>query len=780
MKQTLEIPGMTWSHSIPFVLVALAFVAPESARAQGTPAPGTAPAPTPTPATAPPRQAGGAAPSDDAFKMGSPPQLAPGTTEPQMWPAATEDGWKKPVLIPFQRSFDDALRVAKMTGKPIMVCVNMDGEIASEHWAGVRYRDPETAKLFEPYVCVAASVYRHTPRDHDADGRRVPCPRLGSMTCGEHIAAETELYDRYFDGSRISPRHLVLEPDGKETLDVYFSWDTQTVVTTLVKGAANRPPPRPIPRDLPIADRTQSPDVTDRDAIETEYLKSTVETRRALLTSVLERRVVDQIDLLRLAIFGLDRDLARIARQALARSETEAAVDLIAEALQVPLAAEERELLLAAAERLAIKFPRAHTVSAVNSGLASASPRLDPRRFAELEYASRARANSPVDPATSLEGRASAYEASPSDAMPRLALAESLLERAEDPATERKFARLLASDAGAAARAAVEAGASGWRPSAILAAVADWEGDAANGRKHALAAVEAGMLTAGAGVATIHERTLLRVVALFASARQHAIRESYRERKPWPPEWLSDVNAAYALVSKNAFATDEQLVSFHDFLRWLGGAQRARAILDEALERFPASPLAHDRLRTRLLFESGPTGLETGYATRVARDPSNPDLQWFAGYAALVAAEHRRREGDAVAALAAYDRGIAYFDDAARLRPETAANAGHFAALGLAGRARLALERGELERAVDETVASLERSPGAGATPDGLNITPVDTAKMLRARLEEAGKTEPLAKLQAALDALDPKLLEKRAFELDDPRQNRRPRDSNR
>jgi len=780
VKQTLEIPRMAWSPVIPFALVALAFVTLEPAHAQDAPAPRTAP--TPTPATAPPRQSGGAAPSDDAFKMGSPPSLKAGTTEPQMWPAATEEGWKKPVLIPFQRSFDDALRVAKMTGKPIMVCVNMDGEIASEHWAGVRYRDPETAKLFEPYVCVAASVYRHTPRDHDADGRRVPCPRLGSMTCGEHIAAETELYDLYFDGSRISPRHLVLEPDGKETLDVYFSWDTQTVVTTLVKGAENRPPPRPIPRDLAVADRTQSPDVTDREAIETEYLKSTVETRRALLTSVLERRVVDQIDLLRLAIFGLDRDLARIARQALARSETEAAVDLIAEALQVPLAADERELLLAAAERLAVKFPRAHTVSAVNSGLASASPRLDPRRFAELEYASRARANSPVDPATSLEGRASAYEASPSDAMPRLALAESLLERAEDPATERKFARLLASDAGAAARAAVEAGASGWRPSAILAAVADWNGDGAEGRKQALAAVEAGMLTAGAGagVATIHERTLLRVVALFASARQHAIRQAYRERKSWPPEWLSDVNAAYALVAKNAYATDEQLVSFHDFLRWLGGAQRARAILDEALERFPASPLAHDRLRTRLLFEGGPAGLETGYAARVARDPSNADLQWFAGYAALVAAEHRRREGDAVTALAVYDRGIAYFDEAARLRPETAGNADHFAALGLAGRARLALERGDLERAVEETVASLARSPNAGATPDGLNITPVDTAKMLRARLEEAGKAEPLAQLQAALDALDPKLLEKRAFELDDPRQNRRPRDSNR
>jgi peroxiredoxin (alkyl hydroperoxide reductase subunit C) len=39
--------------------------------------------------------------------------------------------------------------VSRETGKPILVCVNMDGEVASEHYAGIRYRQPEIAKLYE-------------------------------------------------------------------------------------------------------------------------------------------------------------------------------------------------------------------------------------------------------------------------------------------------------------------------------------------------------------------------------------------------------------------------------------------------------------------------------------------------------------------------------------------------------------------------------------------------------------------------------------------------------
>ena len=109
-------------------------------------------------------------------------QLPPGVTREQMWFAPTAEDWKKPVLITFQRTWDDAMALSQQQKRPILVCVNMDGEIASEHYAGVRYRQPDIAKLYEPYVCVIASVYRHNPRDYDEHGHRILCPRFGSVT----------------------------------------------------------------------------------------------------------------------------------------------------------------------------------------------------------------------------------------------------------------------------------------------------------------------------------------------------------------------------------------------------------------------------------------------------------------------------------------------------------------------------------------------------------------------------------------------------------------------
>ena len=70
-------------------------------------------------------------------------QLPQGVTREQMWYAPSAEDWQKPVQITFQRSWDDALALSKEQQRPILVCVNMDGEIASEHYAGVRYRLPE-------------------------------------------------------------------------------------------------------------------------------------------------------------------------------------------------------------------------------------------------------------------------------------------------------------------------------------------------------------------------------------------------------------------------------------------------------------------------------------------------------------------------------------------------------------------------------------------------------------------------------------------------------------
>ncbi len=722
------------------------------------------------------RPAGGAAPSDDAFKYGSPAQLQQGLTEPDMWPAASEEGWKKPVLIQWQRNFEDALRVSKATGKPVMVAVNMDGEIASEHWAGVRYRDPETAKFFESYVCVVASVYRHTPRDHDEAGNRIPCPRLGTVTCGEHIDCERQLYDKYFDGMRVSPRHIALDLEAKPLYDVYFAWDTQTISTALVKGIEHLPKPLPRPPDSTLEERIASPDAVERAALEAQYKTASVEVRRTLIEKVGAQKSVDQTELLRLALFGLDAELARAARRVLATSETEGAVDLIGEVLKQPLADDERAMLVEAAKRLAQRHPRASTLASVQEGLSRGSSLLDARRFAEIEYSSQSRAAGAAPVESTLERRVAAAEGAPSDAARQLALAEAMLERAEGRPEDVRFAQLLVADARRAAEAAARLGASGWRLSAVRAAVCDWNGDVAAARAAAVEAIEGGMLKDASTEATVHERTALRVVSLFAAARESAIREAYRKRERWPSEWLADVNAAGLLVAKNRLASVEQLLAIHDFLRWLGGAPRANAILEELLARHPDSPQAHDRLRARLLFDGGPARLESDYEARLAKPDAHPQLAWFAGYAALVAAEHHRREGRADEALASYARGVARYAAWSAANPEGAAEAAHYEALALAGRARMLLERGDLAGALDALLACLERSPRSAASPDGLNITPADTARQLQARLAVPEQAEAQARLAAALAKLDPALLEKREFEREDPRQGRRRR----
>jgi hypothetical protein len=718
---------------------------------------------------------GGADPSDDAVRMGSPPSLPEGATEEEMWPAATAEGWKEPCLVHWQRTFDDALRVARAEHRPILVAVNMDGEIASEHFAGVRYREPETAALMSRYVCVVASVYRHTPRDYDEEGHRVECPRFGTVTCGEHIQAERELYETYFDGKRVSPRHIVIDVDGTETYDVYYSWDTATVFTEFRKGVEGWPEPREAVEPT-LVDRLQSADVDDREIVERAYREGDREAKRALLVSLIERRRVDQVELLREAIFGFDLELARLARRALAQCETEGALDLMAETLKIPLEPAERELLLAAVDRLAETSPRARTLAALYSGLSLDSRNIDAEAAAE----DAVREYEASSAALSVQARAEAAEALPNEPGAQLDFAAALLARAQAP-TARRYASLLFEDARSAAREAERLGASGPRLDAVLAVASAELGDLDTAQARAVAAIEGGLLRRDDGVApgvgaeaerlTSASRT--RLLRLFAEARQRAIRRAYRAGDAWPPEWLSDVNAAYTSIAREAPSDPEPLVDYHDFLRWIGATPRADAVLDDALQRFPDSPVLHERLRGRLLWEGGPAGLEHGYAERLAAqeaaDAEPTPLTWFAGYASLVAAEHHRRRGEFEQAVASYGRAIELYRRNAELFPEGEDTGRHFIVLGRAGLARVALERGELGAATEELLAALELRPDSAATPDGLNITPVATAKMLRAKLLEAGDLERAARVQGALDALDPRLLEPPASELPGP-----------
>jgi len=471
-----------------------------------------------------PRAPGGGAPSPDAIAQGSPTSLPQGVSREQMWPAPAAEDWKTPCLVTWQRTFADALAVSKQTKRPILICVNMDGEIASEHYAGIRYRRPETAALYAPYVCVIASVYRHTPRDYDEEGRRIPCPRFGTVTCGEHIAIEPGLYEEFFDGRRIAPRHIMVELDRAEVYDVFYAWDTDTIFTALKTGIANRPAPPPDARgDRPMLERVTSQDVEDRIAVETAYQKGSREVRRALLEGTLAHRDVEEIDLLRLAIFGFDVEMAKLARRALAQCETEAAVDLIAEALKLPMDADERAMLLAAVVRLSEKFPRARTLAAVYQGLASRSSAVDVDGWARSLDLGGASAQGAYEAQARLESQVEASEARPRDADARLALAESFLDRALGSTIDRRFTRLMVEDARAAALDAEKLGAKGWRLDAVLAVAASQLGDIDQACRRAEAAVTGGMPPPIAEAEGLQESNAVAVLALFARARQRAI-----------------------------------------------------------------------------------------------------------------------------------------------------------------------------------------------------------------------------------------------------------------
>src|SRR5688572_23916359 len=128
---------------------ALAILLAASAAAGQDAPPPSNPQDTPTP------------PASGGNLPGGPPKTNPPTVPPNAFEPPTEEDWAKPCLITWQRTWEDALEVSRETRKAILICVSMDGEPASEHYAGKRYRDPAIAKLYEPYVCVIASVYRH-------------------------------------------------------------------------------------------------------------------------------------------------------------------------------------------------------------------------------------------------------------------------------------------------------------------------------------------------------------------------------------------------------------------------------------------------------------------------------------------------------------------------------------------------------------------------------------------------------------------------------------------
>jgi hypothetical protein len=691
----------------------------------------------------------------------------PGLVPEQMWYAPTAADWAKPCAIRWQRTWDDAVRLSQQTKKPILVCVNMDGEIASEHYAGVRYRDPEIGKLWEPYVCVIASVYRHTPRDYDERGRRIPCPRFGCVTCGEHIAIEPIVYAKFLDGKRISPRHIMVELDGKEVFDVFYTWDTKSVFDTVRDGIQKRAfqAPPVVKGDRSLRERIESPDSEDRDEVEKTFAAADGKQRHAMLATALGEGERAPIELLRQAAWSLDPELGKQARAGMLKATDPGTVDLIADTLQAPMAAEERQALAQSLRRFAASSVKAQSLATAHTGLAGNRSSIDAQRWrsvlADQSYAAAAQAN---DRAAEATARDQALAKNPDDLQARLDVAEtSLLQALELTRGQGRGAgriaqqqkQLLLDDAQAGVDAASKRGASGWRVAALQALLALQRGDTVVAYERAIAA--APQLPPDAP-----GRLAMELLALFAEARQQAIVAAVRAKKEWDPQWMADVHTTYGLLAQHPLGSDQHVAWHFDFLEFFK-APELDAVLARGLARWPASPLLHERLRKRLLDQGGVDALTADYEKRLAAAEAPPALAWFAGYAQLVVAETHRRHQKAELATAAYDRALALF---AQYRERSGNTDGeHYVAIAHGGLARLRLQANDLAGCFAELQLAFAASPAAASAIDGLGITTMQTAEMLKGKLLEA-KDEALAqKLDAALKALPPEAFELPEYE---------------
>ncbi|MHC4847917.1 MAG: ATP-binding protein, partial [Planctomycetota bacterium] len=695
-----------------------------------------------------------------------PPNPPQGAAREEMWPAPTAADWKKPVLITFQRTWKDAVEVSKQSNKPILVCINMDGEIASEHYAGVRYRQPEIAKLYEPYVCVIASVYRHNPRDFDDQGRRILCPRFGSVTCGEHIWIEPIIFEKFCDGRRVAPRHIALDMKQKETYDIYYRNDTKSVFDDVrdqvpqVEGEAKNI----VRGDRPVVERVASRHVKDREAVESAYRSGDKSQRQALLEAALKAKEAEQLGLLRLAIFGLDPDLSASARNALTGVQTSDAADLIAEALQIQMPQDERDKLLAALKRMGKESVRAQWLAGVSTGLSAGSGtvKLDgwSKERAGAEYPAPKLAFGGYGHATHTEDKARAVEQKPQDAGARLDLAEASLAQAmkaprtyaDNPRMARLAAAQLYTDAKQYAAEAEKLGAPKWRVHTVLALAAYYSGNTKDAYAESEAAVKE--LPAGEpGWAT------MAVVTIFAESRWKGIQAAVRKGENWPPAWLSDLDSAYRLLLRHPLGTDSQVAWHYEFLDWLGARRRASNTLREGIERFRSSPKLHRLYRARILKFRGPAALERAYELMLStyKDPAH--IEPFAGVAAVNSAEHYRRIRNYEKAMEAYGRAIEHYGKGVAADPRNKPPADRAVSLAHAGRARVAYQLKDDALAFKEIMASFDRNESTAGDRDGVGITPGETAQMLLQRLEDNGKTEEAKQLASRLRKINPELL---------------------
>ncbi len=691
----------------------------------------------------------------DAGELAS---AARGPMGPSLPSAAWRNRWsigadarERPPLMPWQRTLDDALAIAAATGKPLLVCVNMDGENASEALAWGRYRDPDFVALAAGFVPVVASPDRRNARERDDRGRRLADRRFGRLLNSEHIDIEPVLYERYFNSNRVAPRHVGVSPDGKILFDVFLVQDLALVDDKLREyGVAAAAPPDPA--TLSEAELLASPDAANRDELERRFVTADERTRARLAGLALSPvRATQHAELLHLALRDPSAAVRRQGVWTMVQHAPLAPLALLPPAFaEVGGDPELRSLLVVAARRASeeasddARRKEAAFIHRVFSTLYEPSETVDVERWRlALSIAPLVLANAlteaRMDVVTdALDGLERATDAAPEDvdlwvqlAATRMLLADISLALGRNPA-------YFFEDAIRACEAALALAPEDGEALAYHAWASHMLSDPETAAEMAARAVPRLVRNAGSPLAA-------RVLEVLANARTSTLYAAIGAGEEWPPATVPDACAAYELLLAHPAGTEAHAKAYLDMLGALRAFGVQSGVLRRALARWPTSGEMHAYLRFQILRDAGSDALEAAYEETplaLVSEAQRPAIDWFRGLATLVGAEQRVNNREAESALAAYGRSIEWFARSIEAAPDFTGSAAHYQCLALAGTARLQSAAGLLHEAADSIVAAVTTAPQSSELADGLGESPADSAREILATLERSDEPD--------------------------------------
>ncbi|MFN0206559.1 MAG: hypothetical protein ACKVS6_09645 [Planctomycetota bacterium] len=667
----------------------------------------------------------------------------------ESWSFPNGNDWKKPALVEWQRNFADANAVARATGKALLVCVNMDGEAASENYAGIRYRDPEFAKLVNAFVPVIVSVNRHNARDYNEQGQRIPCPRFGRIICSEHIELEPPAYDKYFKQQRVAPRHIGVEGDAKILFDCFLNFDVSPVVKALKEhGGTAKPESVGQPA---IETKVKSRNANDRILVEKAYIDGDAAKRKSLLEAAAHAKGSDPFELIRLGLNDTNDDLRALARKALTSTATAGAVSLLIEAVRQTREEKERDALVQLLIPLAKENSRARAITIVYRALKEKSSLVKtkdweaafkknpepPKANDDLDALERTMQESQTKLKISKDNAAAAvdfgkaalrfYEIRTSmgkDASFVLDEAAAIVDHIKPDAKHKSSIKLVRGRIEAYRNNIIAAGA------AIQEALPDCIQNASSAES-------------------------LHALWVFGSAMRAQITKASSEGNNWPGSWLTDADAAFDIAEKHPLSNAYVFAGHADLLITVEALDEADRVILAGLQKFADASPIHERYRSRVLADKGIGGLDAAYAELIKKNPESAPIAWFGGYAAIVSAEFHKRSGNDADAKNAYARTIEQFERSIKIDAAYEETANHHIAMANAGLARIHLESGDLDAAVAGIVAALQLKPEVYESEDGLGRTPKITLNAMRWVLDEKNREDLREKLEASLEKID-------------------------